>query len=56
MYAIGCKFPEQKRFLTMDIKTGEQVNNWVYCTLFKTRERPMKYCNNYKKLLSLMYN
>ena len=39
MYAIACKFPDQKRFKTMSIHSGEQVGNWMYCTLFKTLER-----------------
>ena len=39
MYAIACKFPDQKRYQTMDIHKGEQVGNWMYCTLFKTKER-----------------
>lgn len=51
MFAIGCKFPDQKKFETIDIKTGEQVNNWVYCTLFKTEERAKEILNQLKPLL-----
>lgn len=39
MYSIASKFPDQKRFYTIDIRTGTQVNNWMYCTVFKTKER-----------------
>lgn len=38
MYAIASKFSDQKRFQTMNVKTGEQVNNWMHCTLFETKE------------------
>lgn len=51
MFAIGCKFPNQNKFMTMDIKTGEQVNNWVYCTLFKTEERANEVIEQIKPLL-----
>lgn len=51
MYAIACKFPHQKKFETMDTKTGEQVNSWMYCTLFKTKERAEEVLNNIKALI-----
>jgi Zn-finger protein len=51
MYAIACKFPDQKRFQTMDIKTGEQVNNWMMCTLFKTEERANEILEAIKKIV-----
>lgn len=42
MYAIACKFPDQNRFQTINIHTGRQVNNWMYCTLFQSREKAVK--------------
>ena len=39
MYAIQSKFPDQKRFVLIDVKNGEQVGKWMFATLFKTRER-----------------
>lgn len=39
MYAISSKFPDQKRFILINVKDGQQVNNWMYATLFKSRER-----------------
>jgi hypothetical protein len=51
MFAIASKFPDQKRFATMDIKTGVQVNNWVYCTLFKTKQRAEEVLQQIKPLM-----
>ena len=51
MYAIACKFPDQKRFQTMDIYKGEQVGNWMYCTLFKTLEKAKEIVNQIQPML-----
>ena len=39
MYAIQSKFPDQKRFVLIDVRNGEQVGKWMFATLFKTKER-----------------
>lgn len=51
MYAIACKFPDQKRFKTLNIQTGEQVGKWVYCTLFNTRDRAEEIMQQVKAIL-----
>lgn len=51
MFAIACKFPDQKKFQTMDIKTGEQVNNWVYCTLFKEKDKAQEILDKIKTIV-----
>lgn len=51
MYAIACKFPDQNKFQTIDVQNGEQVNSWMYCTLFKTRDRAKEVLEQIKKLV-----
>ena len=51
MYAIASKFPDQKRFGTVDVKTGEQVDSWMYCTLFKTKERAIEVLEQIKQIV-----
>jgi Zn-finger protein len=51
MYAIACKFPDQSKFQVMNIETGEQVNNWMYCTLFKSQERAEEILNKIKGIV-----
>lgn len=51
MYAIACKFPDQKRFQTMNLRTGEQVGNWMCCTLFKTSDRAKEIMEQAKSIV-----
>lgn len=51
VYAIACKFPDQKRFQTMDVAKGEQVGSWMRCTIFHTIDRANEVLEKIKPIM-----